>query len=403
MDHALVRSIEKALGWTGASGLGVEFARGSMADPELCSRLLTPQRLLDVVMRRSLSPPQFRCFEHGTELHPDAYITRQVTRRGQSLPVADMDRIGRFLRSGCTLVLDALDAFDPTMEVACRALQWWSREVTQVNTYLTTADAAGFSLHWDDHDVVIVQLAGEKYWEVRGTSRPVPMYLDVEPNTEPSEDIVWSGTMKAGDVMHIPRGYWHQATRADRGEEGYSLHVTFGFVKRTGVDWLTWVADRSRERELFRHDLDRWGGADALVGQQERLADEVQRLLDDYPVARYLVAREQERTPPRQVATAGVFGPPTAVLCVAGFPPHVVHLGDTVEVLAGGKKLTFAGKAEPALAMLLSGHPVDLATVSKETGVNAAVLAEALIKEGVCAELTEALSSGCTGLVPTGT
>lgn len=402
MDHYLVQSIEKALGWTGPSGLGVEFARGSIADLGLCSRLLTPHRLLDVVMRRSLAPPQFRCFEHGTELHPDAYLTRQVTRRGQTLPVVNMDRLGRLLRSGCTLVLDALDAFDSTMEIACRALQWWSREVVQVNTYLTTGDAAGFSLHWDDHDVVIVQLAGEKSWEVRGASRPAPMYRDAEPNTAPSEDIVWSGTMRAGDVMHIPRGYWHQATRADRGE-GYSLHLTFGFVKRTGVDWLTWVADRSREREPFRHDLDRWNGPGALVDQQQRLVTEVSQLLADYPIADYLAVRERERHPPRHVATRGVFGPPTAVVCVADFRPNVEHRGETIEVYAAGKKITFARRAEPALAPLLSGHPVDLAEVTQATGVEAAAVAGPLLKEGVCAELTEALSSGCTGLVPIGT
>lgn len=32
--------------------------------------------------------------------------------------------------------------------------------------------------------------------------------------------------------MHIPRGFWHQATRDD----GYSLHATFGIVKRVGVN-----------------------------------------------------------------------------------------------------------------------------------------------------------------------
>jgi hypothetical protein len=287
------------------------------------------------------------------------------------------------------------------MEVACRALQWWSREVVQVNTYLTTKDAAGFSLHWDDHDVVIVQLAGEKSWQVRGPSRPVPMYRDAESNAEPSEDIVWSGTMRAGDVMHIPRGYWHQATRTDR-DEGYSLHVTFGFVKRTGVDWLTWVADRSREREPFRHDLARWSGLGAQADQQQSLVSEVSRLLADYPIAAYLAVREQERPPPRQVATRGVFGPPAAVVCVADFRPHVKHRGQTVEVSAGGKKITFANKAEPALALLLSGHPVDLADVTAATGVDAATLANPLIKEGVCAELTEALSLGCAGLVSTG-
>ncbi|MGH3620375.1 MAG: JmjC domain-containing protein [Sciscionella sp.] len=143
--------------------------------------------------------------------------------------------------------MDQSNAYDPTMEVACRALQWWSRETVQVNIYLTTGDAAGFDLHWDDHDVIIVQLAGEKTWEVRGLSRPVPMFRDAVPNYEPSEEIVWAGVMNTGDMMHIPRGYWHQATRQDRGD-GFSLHVTFGFHKQTGVNWLTWLADQANLR-----------------------------------------------------------------------------------------------------------------------------------------------------------
>jgi hypothetical protein len=71
-------------------------------------------------------------------------------------------------------------------------------------------------------------------------------------------------------------------------------------------------------------------------------------------------------------------------------------------VLAAGKKITFAASAEPALRLLLSGHPVDLATATATTGIDAVVLADTLIKEGVCAELTEALSSGYTGMIPAG-
>jgi len=397
MEHYLVQSIEKALGWDGAGGLGGQFARGNVSDLDLCTRLLTPARLLDVLMRRSLSPPQLRCFKNGSELHPDEYLTAAVTRRGQSLPLANMDRVGQLLQSGCTLVLDALDSFDPTMEVACRALQWWSRELVQVNTYLTTNTADGFTLHWDDHDVVILQLAGEKSWEVRDRSRPVPMYRDAEPNQEPSQEIVWSGTLQAGDVIHIPRGYWHQATRADKGE-GFSLHFTFGFVKRTAVDWLTWVADHSREQELFRHDLNRGGSPDDEHDQQRELARAVSRLVATYPPASYLAKREHDCTPPRHVATRGVFGPPVAVVCVTHFPPRVERRGHIVEVLAAGKRITFAARAAPALRQLLSGHPVSISETTETTGIDAAPVADALIKEGLCAELTDELSSGYTGL-----
>ncbi len=130
--------------------------------------------------------------------------------------------------------------------------------------------------------------------------------------------------------------------------------------------------------------------------------DGVSRLLADHPVEVYLVAREQERPPPRHVATCGVFGPPSAVVCVADFPPRIEQHEATVDVLAVGKKITFALRAVPALRLLLAGHPVEVVEVTAAAGVDAAVLAEAPIKEGVCAELTGALSSGYTGLVPNG-
>lgn len=234
MEHQLVSAVERALGWSGPEEIGKGFARGNIGDPDLVSRILTPNRLLDIAMRRSLSRPQFRCFQKGDEVHPAVYYTDSVSPRGQSIPMVNMRSLGRLLDEGATLILDQANVFDPTMEVACRALQWWSHERVQVNAYLTTNDAAGFPLHWDDHDVVIVQLAGEKEWEVRGTSRPAPMYRDADPNSTPTDEIVWSGVMRTGDVMHIPRGHWHQATRTGSGS-GKSLHVTFGVTKRTGA------------------------------------------------------------------------------------------------------------------------------------------------------------------------
>ncbi|GAA2590362.1 hypothetical protein Stube_09540 [Streptomyces tubercidicus] len=61
MEHRLIREVEEALGWSGPEPLGEQFARGSIAHPDVLERLLTPNRLLDMVMRRSLTNPQFRC------------------------------------------------------------------------------------------------------------------------------------------------------------------------------------------------------------------------------------------------------------------------------------------------------------------------------------------------------
>ncbi|MGH3871694.1 MAG: JmjC domain-containing protein [Pseudonocardiaceae bacterium] len=396
--HRLIHDVEHALGWAGPSPLGTQFTRGPLPDPELVTRLLTPRRLLDVLMWRSLSPPQVRCVRNGTELHPRDYITETMSRRGHAIPMVDMHRLGQLLESGCTLVVDGINRWDATMNVACRAWQWWARERVQVNAYLTTQDTSGFALHWDDHDVIIVQLAGEKNWDVRTASRTAPMYRDAAPNSEPSDQRVWSGTLIAGDVMHIPRGYWHEATRTTQGA-GYSLHVTFGIEQRTGVDWLAWLADRAREHEVFRHDLVR-SDPEEQQDQAQTLADAACHLVTSASPEKFLIVREQQQPPPRQVCTRGVFGPPASVACITDFPPRLHRCGDTITVLGAGKQIIVAAKAESALRMLLRGQPVDVNAVSAVTEIDAAKLADVLIMEGLCAEVTDELLSGYTGLTP---
>ncbi|MGH3851950.1 MAG: JmjC domain-containing protein [Pseudonocardiaceae bacterium] len=401
MDHRLVREIEQALGWTGPQPLGVEFGFGRMPDPSLCDQLLNPTTLLDVILRCGLAYPQLRCLQHGEDLHPRDYLATTTTGRGQIIQVANMRRLGHLLQQGCTLVLDDLGPLDATMEVACRALSWWAGELVRVNTYLTTHDASGWGLHWDSHDVLCVQLAGQKSWEVRGPSRPAPMERDTQPNTEPSTEIVWSGTMRAGDVMHIPRGWWHQATRAGSGA-GFSLHATFGLTQRTGVDWLAWIADQARADELFRHDLNRHGSPDEHAARRRKLAETAAWLVSSRPPADYLAAREREHASGRHVMTLGVFGPPEAVVCVTDFPPHLETCGGTAVVLAAGKKITVPADALPALRPLLSGHPANVKGIATATGINAAALADVLIAEGLCAEITPGLAEGYAGMVTPG-
>jgi hypothetical protein len=202
--------------------------------------------------------------------------------------------------------------------------------------------------------------------------------------------------------MHIPRGYWHQATRADR-DGGMSLHITFGFPKRTGVDWLAWLADQARGTEVFRHDLLRGTGDEpGRIAQERALADAAVELVRSSPPAAFLASREQEQ-PPRRHPPALPVGcrdeEPGSVVCITEFEPTCIADGDNVTVAGGGKRLTVRTKARPALDRLLSGVPVDVATLGAETGVDVRRLADLMIREGMCVGLTPELSSGYTDLI----
>lgn len=90
------------------------------------------------------------------------------------------------------------------------------RTRVQTNLYASWTSTEGFGAHWDDHDTVIVQLDGAKRWRIYGTTRPYPLYRDIEDPgeapTEPVADLV----LWPGHALYMPRGVWH-AVSADHG------------------------------------------------------------------------------------------------------------------------------------------------------------------------------------------
>lgn len=395
MDHRLVTAIENAFGWDGPVALGTELTRGRIEDEQLPARLLTPYGLLELVMRRHLANPQIRMYSEGQVLHPAGFLTNFVSRRRQASRRADMASVGRILNDGGTLILDTINMFDPTLEIACRALGWWSGETVSVNAYLAVGDTAGFNIHWDDHDVLCLQVAGSKSWEVRGPSRRAPMYRDTEQNLQPPDEVLWSGTMSPGDVMHIPRGFWHAATRVGMGD-GLSMHLTFGITRRTPITWISYLADAARSEQLFRTDLEAAASHDDAL-----LLDRLGQFAQSVPPREYLRRMREGTAPARHIPYVPEFGPLTGAVAVTEFKPTIEATPEgKIEVRAGGKKLVFAAHAEPPVRMLLSGHPV---TFDSDTDPDAIRLAKRLIQEGLCAPLTSESFSGYTGLVPTET
>lgn len=144
------------------------------------------------------------------------------------------------------------------------------------------------------------------------------MYRDAERNRTPSEEVLWKGTMRAGDVMHIPRGFWHAATRLGSGSGGHSLHVTFGFTKRTGVTWANFLSDAARADEAFRRDLECAEGTAHQV-----LTDKLGALAAAYSPERYLDGLRSSTPPARHMPNVTAFGRPEAVAAVTEFAPSI--------------------------------------------------------------------------------
>ena len=97
-----------------------------------------------------------------------------------------------------------------------------------------------------------------------------------------------------GDVLYLPRGWFHGV----RGTGGSSIHVSFGFQRRTGVTYLGWLAGFARHVAAFREDLPRGEDPAELERHGKLLGEALAQLVQEHPVTEYLTQHAGRLRPP---------------------------------------------------------------------------------------------------------
>jgi len=237
--------------------------------PGRFSQLLPWDRLNEILGRHRLDFPRLRLTENGQSLPSSKYLRHvQAGRQKISIPRLLPAELTTQLRRGATLVLDAVDELHTPLEELAQNLELAFREHVQINAYAGWRTSRGFDLHWDDHDVFILQLTGRKRWSIYGMTRPFPLIRDVERAQKPEgAQPVWEETLCDGDLLYIPRGWWHVALPLNEP----TLHLTVGIHNRTGLDLLRWMGERLRASEPFRMDLPRFASKGEREAHMDRL------------------------------------------------------------------------------------------------------------------------------------
>lgn len=246
--------------------------------------LMPWSRLSEILRRHRLGFPRLRLVRDGKPLPVASYL-RHVSgsRQKITIPRIKSSELTRQLREGATLVLDAVDELSEPVEELAVKLELLFREHVQVNMYAGWQTSRGFDLHWDDHDVFILQVAGRKRWSVYGETRRAPLVSDVEKAARPAGEPVWAATLEDGDLLYIPRGWWHVAEPLAEP----TLHLTVGVHNRTGLDLLRWLSERVRASEAFRRDLPRMSSTEERAAHLKRLREELFEAFDDTLLERF--------------------------------------------------------------------------------------------------------------------
>jgi ribosomal protein L16 Arg81 hydroxylase len=185
------------------------------------------------------SPPLAQLLQDGRVPY-DVY-TEETFEFGQRRRRFNKAQFYAHMQRGATLVINRFENQSPVARRLCATVAAFAHLPTTSNSYLSLGGRGAFGKHWDTHDVFAIQMLGRKRWQVFEPTFPLPL------SHQSSDEAVATGAMpvfdcvlEPGDVLYVPRGWWHQTLPLAE----VSFHISVGAYAATMYDFVLWACAR---------------------------------------------------------------------------------------------------------------------------------------------------------------
>lgn len=240
---------------------------------------------------------------------PDEYLHPDSSR-------VDLPRLLARHDAGGSLVVSQFHELHAPLAQFCRGLEKVFLHPVQANIYLTPPGAQGFRVHFDTHDVLVLQVSGAKSWRVwDDIPFPLPSRATPWANKQSPAGMAHALTLNPGDALYLPRGVMHEA--AAQSGDAPSLHITIGFLEASIADMLREVLETlEAENPALRTSIPSWRLAenDGSAAIAARLAPALAALSSEAALDRMALAAmdriTRDRLPLSQRSLA--YRPPAA-------------------------------------------------------------------------------------------
>ncbi len=202
------------------------------------SSLGEPLELLDRILGRAdLLHPRLKVVREG-----QADDAARVAPRHRSVPAGRSGVVNgvawESLDAGYTLVLDGIESHEAVVQRWVEHLERAFASYVNINAYVGYRPQQGFGPHWDDHEVIIVQLIGAKRWVVHQPAG-LSMHRAIH-DDHITGKLVWEGSLEPGSVLYVPRGWGHEVFAQDE----LTLHLTITIPRANGEKIARALASR---------------------------------------------------------------------------------------------------------------------------------------------------------------
>jgi hypothetical protein len=216
---------------------------------------------------------------------PDEYLQTEGSR-------IDLPRLLARHDAGGSLVISQFHELHAPLAQLCRGLEKVFLHPVQANIYLTPPGAQGFRVHFDTHDVLVMQVSGAKSWRVwDDIPFPLPSRATPWANKQSPAGVPHALTLNPGDALYLPRGVMHEA--AAQTGDAPSLHITLGFLEASIADMLRELLEiLEAENPSLRASIPSWRLAepDGTAAIAARLAPALAALSSEAALERLALA-----------------------------------------------------------------------------------------------------------------
>ncbi len=145
----------------------------------------------------------------------------------------DLAGIREDLADGFTIVVDGIERYVRAVASLAHSIEVELHFPVQFNAYITPPGSRGLVPHYDDHDVLILQIGGSKIWHLYSGVHIPPREMQRRDKSVPTEGLPAPTDLhvEVGDVLYLPRGLVHAAD-ADAEQ---SIHFTVGIHAPTAL------------------------------------------------------------------------------------------------------------------------------------------------------------------------
>jgi len=232
--------------------------------------------------------PQLRLFQEGSMVDLRRYIDGPVGNLR-----LNPGGLMALLAQGATMIMDGVQDVAPSILDLTSSFEDALSCTCAANLYAGWRTQKGFNVHWDAHEVFAVQLSGRKRWQVFAPTRIDPLADDSDAAQPPTAPPIWEGILSDGDVLYLPRGYWHVAYPLDEP----SLHMTWSAHTFTGIEFLQWWIRTLRRHPEARKSLTGLKDPEARKAYAAKLVDFLAASTQGDPLEQFLRTQHGVRRP----------------------------------------------------------------------------------------------------------